>query len=131
MCWSIFKTFFPADGLQFSFDIQDIAKYYVLYKNLMEFWHQKYPNKIFDVSYEKLTENIEKTSRDLFQFLEIGWDSNSLYFHKSTRAISSASQVRVRKEIFKGSSNEWKKYEERLRPMLNILNNNNFDHNPE
>ena len=49
--------------MAFTYDIRDIAKYYRLYEDLMDFWHQKYPEKIYNLNYEKLTENQEDETR--------------------------------------------------------------------
>lgn len=122
VCWSNLKTYFPAKGMAFSFSIQDIAKYYRLYEDIMEFWRRKYPGKIYDLTYEKLTENQEEETRRLFEYLELTWENNVLEFHKNERAISTASGIQVRQEMYTGSSLEWKKYEQWLQPMLRILN---------
>ena len=122
VCWSIFKTYFGATGLGFAFDIQDIAKYYRLYEDLMDFWHQKYPGKIYDLNYEKLTENQNAETRKLFDYLDLGWEDNVLDFYKNKRIVRTASNIQVRREMYKGSSLEWKTYAQWLQPMLEILN---------
>ena len=66
----------------FTFDSQDIAKYYRLYKDLMDFWQQKYPDKIYNLSYERLTENQEEETRKLLDYLELEWEDNVLEFYK-------------------------------------------------
>ena len=122
VCWSNLKTYFPSVGLGFTFDAQDIAKYYRLYEDLMEFWQQKFPGKIYNLNYEKLTENQEEETKKLFDYLELEWEDNVLEFHKNERIVSTASNIQVRQEMYKGSSLEWKKYEQWLQPMLEILN---------
>lgn len=122
VCWSNLKYNFPSEIMGFTFDAQDVAKYYRLYEDLMDFWHQKYPEKIYDLNYEKLTENQVDETRRLFDYLELEWQANVLAFHKNERSVSTASNIQVRQEIYKGSSLEWKKYEQWLKPMLEILN---------
>ena len=122
VCWSNLKTYFPSEGMGFTFDGQDIAKYYKLYQHLMDFWHQKYPKKIYDLNYEKLTENQEEVTRKLFDYLELEWEDNVLEFHKNERSVSTASNIQVRQKMYKGSSLEWKHYEQWIQPMREILN---------
>jgi len=33
-CWSIFKSYFDSDGIGYSYDQKDLAKYYGLYSDL-------------------------------------------------------------------------------------------------
>ena len=108
--------------MAFTFDIRDIAKYYRLYEDLMDFWQQKYPGKIYNLNYEKLTENQEDETRKLFDYLELEWEDNVLEFYKNERFVLTASNIQVRQEMYKGSSLEWKQYEQWLHPMLEILN---------
>jgi tetratricopeptide (TPR) repeat protein len=121
VCWSNLKTYFLSEIMAFTFDARDIAKYYKRYEGLMEFWHQKYPKTIYDLSYEKLTENQEEETRKLFDYLELGWEDNVLEFHMNERSVSTASNFQVRQKMYKGSSLEWKAYEQWLQPMLEIL----------
>ena len=48
-CWSIYKNYFDSKGNGFSFDQGDLAKYYGLYSEMMTFWHELFPNKIYDI----------------------------------------------------------------------------------
>jgi hypothetical protein len=49
----MFKTLFK-DGYPFSYDLDDIARYYVGYRRLMDHWRQSMPSVIYDISYERL-----------------------------------------------------------------------------
>ena len=42
-------------------------------------------------------------------------------FYKTERAIQTASVMQVRKEMYQDSSNQWRKYEEYLGPMVESL----------
>ena len=121
VCWSNYKLYFPANGMRYSFDMEDVAKYYGLYQNLMKFWHELFPNRIYDINYEKLTENQLEETQKLLAYLELDWQDDVLEFHKNTRSVSTASNLQVRTKMYKDSSLEWQKYKEHLDPMLNIL----------
>ena len=47
VCWSNYKLNFESEGMAFSFDQIDIAKHYKLYEDLMKYWHEKFPKKMF------------------------------------------------------------------------------------
>jgi tetratricopeptide (TPR) repeat protein len=122
-CWSIYKYLFDTDGNGFSFNQQDLAVYYGLYSDLMTFWHKQYPDKIYDICYEDLTTNQEEETRKLLEYCNLEWDENCLNFHKNNRAVKTVSALQVRKKMYQGSSDAWKKYEKYLQPLIKGLNN--------
>jgi len=121
ICWSIYQRHFPAKGLGFPYDMQDLAKFYNSYTEMMTFWHELFPNQIYDISYENLTTNQEEETRKLLQYCELEWDENCLNFHTNKRAVKTTSSMQVRKKMYQGSSNAWRKYEEQLKPLIKAL----------
>ena len=119
-CWSNFNHYFTA-GNGFSFDQEDLAKFYLLYQELMNFWHKLFPNKIYDLNYENLTINQEKETKKLIKYCDLEWDENCLDFHKNQRGVLTASSAQVRKKMYQGSSEAWKKYEKNLQPLIKGL----------
>ena len=123
-CWSNYKTNFSKGGMAFAFDQIDIAEYYKLYEDLMDFWQKKFSEKIYELNYDKLTENQELESRKMFNYLGLKWENSVLEFHNNSRIVQTASNIQVRKKMYKGSSQQWKKYKPWLQPMLNNLKKN-------
>jgi len=120
-CWSVFKRHFTSKGNGYAYDLVDVAEFFQLYINLMHFWRERFPNQIFDLNYESLTENQEGETRKLLKYCGLGWEDQCLEFHKTKRAVKTASSVQVRQEMYKGSSEAWRKYEAYLLPMLQAL----------
>jgi len=120
-CWSIFKHYFSSKGGGFAYDLVDIAEFYKLYIDLMDFWQERFPNQIYDLNYEALTENQEKETRKLLNYCGLDWEDQCLEFHKTKRAVKTASSVQVRQEMYKGSSETWRKYETLIQPMIQAL----------
>ena len=87
----------------------------------MTFWHELFPNKIYDISYEKLTTNQEEETKKLLEYCELEWDDNCLNFHNSNRAVKTASALQVRQKMYQGSSEAWKKHKAHLQPLINDL----------
>ena len=56
--------------------------------------------------------------------MEIKWEKKVMDFHKNNRPVQTASNLQVKKKIYRNSSIEWKKYKNWLKPMQNILNKN-------
>jgi len=116
VCWSIYKYFFP--GNTYSYDQKDIAAYFLLYKDLMNFWKKKFPNQIYDLYYEKLTINQKIETQKLLKHCDLEWDENCLNFHKNTTAVKTTSAIQVKNKMYQGSSDVWKKYKEHLKPLI-------------
>ena len=121
VCWSIYQRYFPAEGIGFPYDMEDLAKFYKSYTSLMAFWHDLFPKQIYDISYEELTTNQEDETRKLLEYCELEWDQNCLDFHTNNRAIKTASSLQVKEKMYQGSSEAWKKYKVELKPLIDSL----------
>ncbi len=121
ICWSIYKTAFSANVHGYTNDLADVGEFYKLYEDLMSFWRAKLPNKIYDLNYQALTENQEEETRKLLEHCELEWEDECLNFHENSRPVQTASSLQVREKMYKGSSNDWKKYERFLGPLLGVL----------
>jgi len=120
-CWSIYRHSFSSNGNGYAYNQEDIARYYQLYTDLMDFWHELYPNQIYDVGYEDLTTNQEEETRMLLEYCELEWDESCLNFHTNERAVQTASSMQVRKKIYQGSSEVWRQYSSHLGPLIKGL----------
>lgn len=124
VCWSNYRHYFPSEAMGFTFDQRDLAEYYNLYEDLMGFWHEMYPGRIVDIDYDLFTEHQEAESRKLFSEVGLDWEDQVLHFHESDRLVRTASSLQIRQKMYRGSSDEWKKYEHWLRPMQKQLQRN-------
>ena len=120
-CWSIYKHYFSDEGNRWAYDYQDLARFYKSYVGLMDYWHNLFPGKIYDISYEDLTSNQEKETRNLLKYCDLDWDENCLNFYTNTRGVKTASAVQVRNKMYQGSSDVWRQYSEHLKPLLDAL----------
>jgi len=121
VCWSIYKNFFSGKGNAWAYNMNDIVDFYCSYVKTMNTWHEMFPNQIYDISYEKLTENQQVETQKLLKYCDLEWDENCLNFHKNTRGVVTASSSQVRKKMYQGSSEAWKKYETYLQPFIKAL----------
>ena len=120
-CWSNYKHFFTSKENGYSHNFDDIVAFYKSYVDLMDFWHKKFPNKIYDISYEELTLNQEKETRKLLNYCDLDWDENCLNFYENNRAVKTPSALQVRKKIYQNSSKDWKKHKKFLQPLIKGL----------
>ena len=121
VCWANYKTDFVSNKMGYCNELDNIIKYYGLYKNLMEFWAKQHPNRIYDADYELITVNQENETHQLIDYLGLDWEDNCLFPQDNTRSVATASNIQIRKKVYQGSSQQWKKYKPFLNGALDCL----------
>ena len=119
-CFSNFKQLF-ASGQEFTYDIDDIARYYRCYIELMEHWNAVLPGKILRVQHEDVVENLEGNVRRLLEFCGLEFEPQCVEFYKTERSVRTASSEQVRRPIFKEGLDQWRHFEPWLQPLRTSL----------
>jgi hypothetical protein len=119
-CYAVYKQLF-LDAYPFSYDLEELGKYYVAYHRLMEHWHAVLPGVIHTVDYETLVSDIEGESRRLLDFCDLDWQPQVLKYYESKEASTTASTTQVRQPVYKSSVGRWRDYERQLQPLIRIL----------
>ena len=113
-CFSIYKTLFSTGSLDFSYDEDDIIKFYKLYEGIMQFWNISLPNRVFNIPYEELVDQPQEIMQKVFSFIDLPYDGNVLNIQNNKRSVTTASDLQIRDQIYKGSSKSWMVYEKNL-----------------
>ncbi len=116
--WSIFKRRFAGTAHKYAYRQGDIVEYYNLYEDIMAFWRVRFGDRIYDVDYEALTENQEAETRKLLAFCDLEWEDGCLDFQATRRAVKTFSLHQVRKKMYQGSSQAWRRFERHLGPLI-------------
>ena len=119
--FSCYKTLFSSKGQEFANNLEELGKFYRLYEETVQYWQLLLPDSILEVQYEKLIEDQENETRRILAFCGLEWDEKCLDFHKTSRTVTTASVMQVRKPIYKSSISLWKNYEKKLRPLIDLL----------
>jgi tetratricopeptide (TPR) repeat protein len=120
-CWSNYKQHFTSKGFGYSYDLDDIVRYFGLYKDLMQFWLSHYGDRIYNLNYDNLTINQDDETRRLIQYLELEWENDCLSPQHNKRSVRTASQQQVRQKVYQGSSQQWRKFEPYLNGVFDQL----------
>ena len=120
-CFSCFKQYF-AKGQHFTYDLDDIARYYKDYLRLMDFWNKFFPGSIHTVLYEDIINNSEEEVRKMLNYLQLPFEESCMDFYKSSRPVKTASSEQVRQPIYKSALNYWKNFENDLPVLLKHFN---------
>ena len=122
VCLSIFKNTFKDIGMNWAYDQKDIATYYNIYSEIINFWERKIPNFIINLNYDLLISNPEKEIKNLIKNCGLDWDDNCLSHHKNKNVIKTTSSVQARKKIYTSSKNSYLNYEKYFSEMFDALN---------
>jgi tetratricopeptide (TPR) repeat protein len=119
-CLAMYRTLFRM-GYPFSYDLGDLAEYYIAYHRLMEHWRALLPGRILDVAYEELVDRQVEQSRRVSDYCGLDWESACLRFDSNAAPVATASAAQVRRPIYRDAVARWRKYEKHLAPLLQRL----------
>ena len=119
-CYAVFKTLF-INAYHFSYQLDEVAEYYVAYRRMMDHWHAVMPGVMLDVRYEDLVADPQTQCRRLLEHCGLAWEDQVLDFHRSPKASTTASAMQVRRPIYQSSVQKWRNYARELQPVLRRL----------
>jgi tetratricopeptide (TPR) repeat protein len=119
-CFSTFKQNF-AEGQAFSYDLDDLGRYYRCYLSLMDHWDAVLPGKVLHVQYEDLVRDPEMNIRRLLDHCRLPFESGCLDFHRTRRSVRTASAEQVRQPIYTSGVGHWRHFEDELQPLRRAL----------
>jgi len=119
-CLGSFKQLF-ASGQPFSYEMTELAEYYLQYQRLMDHWREVLPGFVLDVHYEEVVGDLDQQVQRLLDFCGLPFEESCLRFHETRRAVKTASSEQVRQPIYSTSVNLWRHYEHRLDTFVEIL----------
>ena len=101
----------------FTYDLAELARYYVNYIELMDHWDEVLPGKVHRVIYEDVVQNQEEETRKILNYCNLPFEEQCLTFYQTKRAVKTASSEQVRQPIYNKSINTWQNYEEYLKDL--------------
>ncbi len=119
-CLSCYFQLFD-EGLAFTYDLAHLGLVYRAHERLMRHWAEHLPLPLLTVDYEALVSDQEAESRRLVEFLGLEWDERCLQFHRTDRAVRTASVWQVKQPLYRSSVGRWRAYEQWLGPLKESL----------
>jgi hypothetical protein len=119
-CFALYKTLFR-DGSPYSYDLGDLARYYLAYHALMQHWRSVLPGRFLEVDYERLVASQEAVTRELLAYCELPFEAQCLEFHRNAAPAATASAAQVREPIHARSVQIWQRYATQLAPLADAL----------
>lgn len=119
-CFSNFKQLF-AQGQEFTYGIEEIARYYRTYVELMDHWDEALPGRVLRVQHEDVVNDLEGSVRRILDYCGLPFEPACVEFHKNKRSVRTPSSEQVRQPIFRDGLEQWKNYEPYLGQLREIL----------
>jgi hypothetical protein len=105
----IYQTMLPE--LSWSHKIQDIIDYINIYNKIINYFKNKYPDKILDVELSKLSNQKEVETKKILNFCNIKYNDDYLNFDKNNKLFNKTySFLQVRNKIKEYEDNKYKPY---------------------
>jgi tetratricopeptide (TPR) repeat protein len=119
-CFSCFKQLF-ARGQTFTYNLNDLGKYYRDYLILMDHWDRALPGRVHRVQYEDMVADTEQQIRALLEYCGLDFEEQCLRFYETKRAIRTPSAEQVRQPVYKEGLEQWRHFEAHLGPLKEAL----------
>ena len=123
VCYAMYKTLFAA-AYPFTYDLMDLARYYLAWNRLMAHWQDLLGDAWLRVSYEELVRAPEAVSRRIIAHCNLAWETDCLDFHAQPGAVTTASAAQVRRPVYPDSIGRWRAYSTELKPLRHYLEAN-------
>ena len=119
-CFSCFKQHFAA-GQAFSYDLEELGRYYRQYLSVMDHWDAVLPGKVLHVAYEELVRTPEPVIRSLLAHCGLPYEGACLDFHLTQRPVRTSSSEQVRQPLYASGVGHWRRFEAQLVPLRRSL----------
>ncbi|MBV9812270.1 MAG: sulfotransferase, partial [Acetobacteraceae bacterium] len=120
-CLSCFFQRFSGSSQLFSYDLADCGRRYREQERLTAHWRAVLPLRTIAMPYEALVADLDVQARRLIEFLGLAWEPACLDFHRTERAVLTASSWQVRQPLYNRSVGRWHVYQSYLGPLLRLL----------
>ena len=118
-CFSNLRELF-SDANAYSYDPLELADYHRLQERLMRHWRERFPERILEVDYARLTRATEAEMRCVAAFCGEDFE-DAMLSPAGDRAVVTASAVQVRDRIQVREQPKWAPYAQWLAPMIERL----------
>ncbi|MDC8830827.1 tetratricopeptide repeat-containing sulfotransferase family protein [Alteromonas gilva] len=121
-CFSNFKQLF-GEGQEFSYGLDEVARYYKAYIKLMDHWESVLSGEVLRVQHEDVLDDLEGQVKRMLDYLGVPFEPGCLNFHQTERLIKTPSAEQVRQPINRQGQGRWQPYQAQLAPLLKHFDN--------
>ncbi|HEX3843126.1 MAG TPA: sulfotransferase [Steroidobacteraceae bacterium] len=119
-CFAMYRTLF-GEAYPFSYDFQDLTRYYAAYATLIEHWRHALGESIHEVRYEELVADPRRAGAALARACRLEWNDCAVAVEKNAAVSFTASASQVRRPIYRSAAGRWRHYRAQLEPLIAAL----------
>ena len=119
-CFAMYRTLFGS-AYPFSYDFEDLARYYAAFDQLMRHWRQTLGGALYEVGYEDLVASPQHFGARVARHCGLRWDERAIAIEKNASVSLTASAAQIRRPIYGSSSGRWRHYQAHLEPLISAL----------
>jgi Tfp pilus assembly protein PilF len=119
-CFAMYRALF-GDAYPFSYDFDELARYYAAYDKLMTHWLSLFGDALHEVVYEDLVREPQRVGAALARYCGLTWDPKAAEIESNQSVSLTASAAQVRRPIYGSSSGRWRRYRQHLTPLIAAL----------
>ena len=105
----------------YSYDLMDIARYYVRFDRLMAFWRSALPGRILELRYEELVADQQRETMALLAHCGLDWNEACLDFHQNIAPVSTPSAAQVRRPMYNDAVARWERHRDALAGVISYF----------
>jgi len=122
-CLGNFRQLFALSSpyYDYSFDLMDIGRYYLLFDRLMAHWRALFPERFIEVRYEDLVAEQLPTTQRILDFCGLPWEDACLAFERNEAPVATASLVQVREPLTRAYMGRWLRYGPDMASLAELL----------
>lgn len=126
--FSNLKQLFGTTNQEFTYGVDDIARYYRTYLDVMRHWNAVLPGRVLRVAYEDVVEDLEGGVRRMLTHAGLPFEPACLNFHETRRSVRTPSSEQVRQPLGRDGLTQWLNYAPWLEPLRQALGDAMIDY---
>jgi tetratricopeptide (TPR) repeat protein len=119
-CFAMYRTLF-GEAYPFSYDVEELARYYAAYDRLMNHWRQALGSRLHEIVYEDLVKEPHRVGAAIAAHCGMQWSDDAIDIQRNASVSLTASAAQVRRPIYGTSSGRWRHYHRHLGPLIGAL----------
>lgn len=119
-CFAMYRTLF-GEAYPFSYDFEDLARYYAAYERLMNHWRACFGETLCEIAYEELVRTPAQVGARVAAYCGLEWSERAVEVHTRAQVSLTASAAQVRRPIYGSSAGRWRRYRKHLEPLVQAL----------
>jgi tetratricopeptide (TPR) repeat protein len=119
-CFAMYRTLF-GEAYPFSYDFDDLARYYAAYERLMNHWRACLGDTLCEITYEDLVRDPAQVGAKVAEYCGLQWSEQALQIENRSMVSTTASAAQIRRPIYSSSTGRWRRYGRHVEPLRQAL----------